>query len=111
MRHVMYGGKSLLMEDASADTLVEYAAAVAADASGETVRLRALGDDGNEVDVAFLLNAGTVLVVESASGDLPLPANDERVEEMCAALARRRNPPSVQSEPVGDLLIADDEDY
>ena len=111
MRHVTYGGKSLLMDDESADTLVEYAAAVAADGGGESVSLRAVGDDGNAVDVTFLLNAGTVLVIETASADLQAPHNPEEVRAMRDRLHLRDHPRSPPPESLVDRSAPDLDDY
>ena len=103
MRHVMYAEKSLLMDDASADALIDYAAALAEAAGGDSVRLVAVGDDGNEVEVAFLLNSATVLIIESASADLEMPANDDAVRIMRQKADHIRHPPEAQTQAPSGL--------
>ena len=102
MKHVMYAEKSLLMDDESADALIEYAAAVAECGGGDTVHLHAVGDDGNEVTVTFLLNSATVLIVETATAKITTLDNDEAVASMRRKIERLRNPPPAQAEtPTG----------
>jgi hypothetical protein len=96
MKHVMYAEKSLLMDDESADALMEYAAAIAENNGGDTVKLRAVGEDGNAVDVSILLNSATVLIVETASADLAPPKNEETVEAMRRKTGQLRQPPPAQ---------------
>lgn len=98
MKHVMYAEKSLLMDDESADALIDYAAAVAASGGGDTVRLHAVGDDGNEVTVTFLLNSATVLIVETATAKIVTLDNDETVSAIHRKIQRLRNPPPASSE-------------
>lgn len=96
MKHVMYAEKSLLMEDESAEALMQYAAAIAENNGGDTVKLRAVGVDGNVVEVSMLLNSATVLVVETTSADLSPPDNKEAVEEMRRKTDQLRQPPPAQ---------------
>ncbi len=98
MKHVTYAEKSLLMDDASAETLIEYAAALANSGGADRVHLKAVGVDGNKVEVEFLLNSATVLIVESASADLDLEPNDEAVRWMESRMDRIKHPPSAQTE-------------
>jgi hypothetical protein len=67
--------KSLLIGDEAADLLLEYAALLAQIGRGDSVRIRAIGVDGDEVTVGFLLNSGTVLLVETSTSTLPEPDN------------------------------------
>jgi hypothetical protein len=105
MKHVLYAKKSLLMDDATADALMHYAAALADVGGGDTVSLRAVRDDGNEVDVAILLNSATELIVESASAPLDVAANQEVVAYMRRRTQIIRNPP-----PALTLAPEDDAD-
>jgi len=82
MKHVTVGEKALLMGDDAADTLMEYARLLSDTSAADTVTLRAISPDGNTVDVAFLLNASTVMLVESTNTDVDPPANEEAVQEM-----------------------------
>ncbi|MDP3951976.1 hypothetical protein [Microbacterium sp.] len=82
MKHVTYGEKSLLMGDAAADTLLEYARLVADNQKADTVTLQSVSPDGNIVEASFLLSASTVLIVESTNSEMEPPDNAEAVAEM-----------------------------
>lgn len=69
--------KSLLIGDEAADLLLSYAALVAKVGGGDQVQIRAIGADGDQVTVGFLLNSGTVLLIESAGSALPEPDNSD----------------------------------
>ena len=103
MKHVTYAEKSLLMDDESAETLIEYAAALASSGGADRVRLRAVGSDGNDVEVEFLLNSATVLIVESASARLEPEPNPAAVRWMKSKMDRIKNPPSAQTEMPSSL--------
>ena len=77
MQHVTMADKSLLVGDRVAGLLVEYAALIAQVAGGDTVRVNAVGPDGSPVVATFLLNSGTVLMIESTHSELPEPDNGE----------------------------------
>lgn len=96
VKHVTYGEKSLLMSDASAEALIGYAVALGAENTADTVTLSAIGVEGNEVTVTFLLNPATALVVASASAHADPPANEEAVTRILDRTARLRRPPPPQ---------------
>jgi len=79
--------KSLLIGDEAADVLMQYAALIAQIHRGDAVVLRALGVDGAQVEVTFLLNGGTVLLAESSTSVLPEPDNTDAVTYMREQLA------------------------
>jgi hypothetical protein len=78
--------KSLLTGNEAADTLTSYAALLAQVNGGDKVDLLALGADGEEVTATFLLNSGTVLMVESSNSKLPEPDNSDAVDYMKAKI-------------------------
>lgn len=80
MRHVTYSHKSLLVGNAAADLLIEYAAVLGRRSGSDVVTLRAIGADGNEVEASFLLNPSTVLMVETASTPASEPENRPAVD-------------------------------
>jgi hypothetical protein len=92
MKHVTMADKSLLMGDEAADTLVKYAAMVAQIGGGDAVTLRALGMDGEDVSVSFLLNSGTVMLSESTFSNLPEPDNSEPVAYMRSRIGAFESP-------------------
>jgi hypothetical protein len=82
MKHITYSEKSLLVGDAAAEAITEYAAALASHGSADTVTLSAYGADGDDVEATFVLTAGTVLMAESTHSSIPDPDNAEVVEYM-----------------------------
>ena len=82
MKHVTYGDVALFLDDDSADWLMEYARALALAGMADSITLRAMGLDGNEVDATFLLNASTELVTQTTLNPLGAPTNDEAVGYM-----------------------------
>lgn len=96
MKHLSYGDKTLFVDDATADALVEYAGLIAAEQSGDTVTVRAIGQDGNEVQVSIVLNAGTALASETTNAGLEPPSNPTEVAYMLERIELIRNPPEGQ---------------
>lgn len=103
MKHLTYADKSLLVDDEAADSIMEYARALGAAGKTDTVDLRAIGSDGNEVVATFLLNAGTEMIAETASSTAKLPANVEVVDYM-----REQTQLLLQPPPAGSM---EEEDF
>lgn len=82
MKHVTYADKTMLIDDEAADCLLEYARALGSAGMTDTVTLRGIGMDGNEIDATFLLNSGTELVAQTTHSALVGPTNDDAVEYM-----------------------------
>lgn len=61
---------------------MEYARLVASSGHADTVKVRALGADGQEVVATLLLNQGTPLMAESTHSSMVEPDNAEAVEYM-----------------------------
>jgi len=106
MKHISFADKTLFVNDDAADLLVEYAALLGAEQSADSVRLRAIGQDGNEVEVDLVLNAATNLASESTNSAAEAPQNEEAVEYLRSRIDAIRNPPGVGPE---DLALIDDE--
>ena len=96
MKHVTFGEKSLLVDDETADWLMEYATALAIAGSSDHVTVDAVGSDGNAVSASFLLNSGTEMMTESASSGLEPPPNPESVRYMKERISALRDPPFAQ---------------
>jgi hypothetical protein len=90
VKHVTYADKSLLMGDEVADLLVEYAGMVARTGTADTVTVRAMGVEGNDVEATFLLDSGTNLMVETGNSDAATPANDEAIDYLTRHIERLR---------------------
>ena len=82
MKHITYAQKSLLVGDAAADALVDYAAAIARHATADTVTLKAFGADGADVEATFVLDSGTVVMSETTQSSIAEPDNSEVEEYM-----------------------------
>ena len=82
-----YAQKSLLFGDETADALLEYAAMLADEGSADTVQIRAVGIDGNEVVATFMLSDGIELMAETTPSNLAEPNNTEALEYMRGRMA------------------------
>lgn len=95
VRHITYSDKTLFVDDATADVLIRYAAALAATGGADAVTVKAVGADGNEVEASIVLNPTTEIVAETTNTLMRPPQNDEVVRYMGAAIDRLTNPPTV----------------
>jgi hypothetical protein len=106
MRHITVGDKSLLVGDEEADLLVDYAAALANSGRADTVRLSAIGTDGNSVVANFLLDASSQLISETASAVVDEPDNSDAITYMREQMTRLHTTPLVVS-----TTLTDTEDF
>jgi len=90
--------------DAAADALVQYAAALAKAGDADSVKLRIVSPDGNEVEAHFLLDSGAPLMAESTNSNLPEPDNAEVVEYMQRRIMELTNPQP--AEPIDQSMPA-----
>jgi hypothetical protein len=98
MKHVMFAEKSLLMGDEVADCLLEYARLLAENSRADSVTIRAISPDGNTIDAAFLLNAATVMMIESTNSTVEPPGNEEAVKYMQDRIDQILHPPTARAE-------------
>ena len=91
VKHVTIAEKSLLIGDDAADTLVRYAALLGSTSSADSVNIRSIGVNGEEVGATFLLNSGTVMMVESTTSSLPEPDNTDALDYMRDQITRRES--------------------
>jgi hypothetical protein len=80
VKHVWFGQKAVFLGDDAADALVSYAAHVAQLRTGDSVDMRGINTEGNEITTTFLLNAGTTLTAETTNMGLPEPDNAAAME-------------------------------
>jgi hypothetical protein len=104
MKHVTYADKSLLVGDEAADTLLEYARLVAENHGVETVTLRSVGADGDEVETSFLLTTSSDLLIQSHNSDQTEPDNTDAIARMRARIEEMTRP--AYAEPDGPLPAA-----
>lgn len=98
MKHITHGHRTLFVTDDAADALLEYAAALAEHGHAGTVALEAVGPDGNETTVTFLLTSGTTLIAESTNSRMTPPDNKKAIENMRERTLRLMAPAPVQPE-------------
>ena len=96
MKHLTMAEKSLLVGDEAADLLLEYAALLAQSDSADTVVLKAYGDDGDPVDVTFLLNSGTSILAQTSESPMGEPDNSAGIGYMRDRMRMIQSPPSAQ---------------
>jgi hypothetical protein len=96
MKHITYADKSLLVGDEAADTITEYAAALARHGSADTVTLAAYGADGDDVEGTFVLDQGTVLMAETTHSSIPEPDNADAIMQMREKILRLTSPTPVR---------------
>ena len=60
--------------------------------------LRSISTDGNTVEASFLLDASTVLMVESTNSDVEAPDNTEAVQDIKERIDAITRPVSVDSQ-------------
>jgi hypothetical protein len=107
MKHVTYADKSLLVDDDTADCLLEYARVLGMNGGADTVMVRAVGADGNEVEATFLLNSSTEMMAETASANMRPPANPDAVAYMREQIDLAITPPTAKPEPLADVTSGD----
>lgn len=82
MKRITYVDTSVLVGDAAADTLLEYAATLARHHSADALELEALGSDGDGITATFLLDSGASLLAASSRSLLPEPDNSIAIHYM-----------------------------
>lgn len=70
MKHVTYTHMAIFLDDDAADWMMEYARALGSAGMTDSITLRGIGMDGNEVDATFLLNSSTELVTQTTNNTL-----------------------------------------
>ena len=108
MQHITYAEKTLFVDDESAEALTEYAALLGSVQLADTVRLTAIGEDGNEVEATFVLNSGTSIMAETTNSALEPPTNESAVAYMRARMEAIRYTPQAEPEEVITWSAADD---
>ena len=93
MKHLSYADKTVFLDDETADLLLEYTGLLAAERGGDTVTVRAVAQDGNEVDLTVVLNGATNMAGESTNSAMVPPSNAVAVEFLREKIALIRTPP------------------
>ncbi|MBF4567487.1 hypothetical protein ITJ57_01810 [Plantibacter sp. VKM Ac-2880] len=98
MKHLTYSDKALLIDDATADALLEYAALLARAGDADSVSVTAYSGDGQTVEATFLLDAGAPLMCETTHSTMNEPDNAIPLSYLREQIALRSSPPSIASE-------------
>lgn len=98
MKHVTYADKSLLLDDETADLLIEYAVVLGAAGRTDSVVAQAMDMSGHDVEATFILNAGTEMMTESARTSVEPLDNSAAVRYLREHIDRVRFPPETQPE-------------
>jgi hypothetical protein len=88
MRRVTLVDRPLLIGNEAAELLLDYAALIAQLGRGDSVRLNAIGTDGEDVAIGVLLTSGSTMLVESAASLLPEPDNAVAIAYLTERLAQ-----------------------
>lgn len=96
MKHLTFGEKTLFVGDEAADALTAYAALLAEHDHADTVSLSAVGPDGHGVEATFVLDAGTVLMSESADDVFKEPDNSAAIQYIAERSEAILHPPQAQ---------------
>ena len=98
MKHLTYADKSLLIDDATADALLEYAALLARAGDADSVSVSAYSADGQTVEATLLLDAGAPIMIETTHSTMSEPDNEPAQAYLQEQIALRSAPPSIASE-------------
>lgn len=98
MKHLTYSDKSLLLDDATADALLEYAALLARAGDADSVSVNAYGVDGQTVEATLLLDAGAPIMNETTNSTMNEPENPSALAYLREQIALRSSPPSITTE-------------
>jgi hypothetical protein len=108
MQHLTFADKSLLIGDDLAELILEYSALLGRIGSADSVRIHAIGADGDDVVAGLLLNEGTSLISETSRSSLPEPANDDAEAYLRERISRFDIPSStpfgLPDEPTAEQL-------
>lgn len=81
----------LLVGDAAADLLADYAVLVARVKTADSVRLNAYDEGGDYVQATLVLSSAAPILVESTNSNLPDPDNSEAEEYIRTQINRWDN--------------------
>jgi hypothetical protein len=82
MMRLTFADRTFLLGTEAAELVVHYAAALARAHTADTIKVRAYGTDGGNVEALLLLNEGAPIMVETSNSRLPEPDNEQAVEYM-----------------------------
>jgi hypothetical protein len=96
MKQIRYGEKIWLVGDTTADTLLDYAAALARADSAEHVSIQVLDINGASEQLDLLIGPATMMTAEPTHDEFADPDNsavEDNMRELTAALGRTQARP------------------
>lgn len=98
MRVVTFGSQSFFVGDDIADALLEYGRVLSNEHRADVLTVKAITDDGSEIDVGLLFGPNAAFVVRSTDRDLAPPDNDQLVKYINDAIHFIHRPPNSLAE-------------
>ena len=111
MKQITYSDSSWLVGDDAADVILEYAVLLARIESADAVGVRALGVDGQEQHVTFLIGPATMMTAETTDSGRAEPDNDEAIAEIYRRIGRITSPPHAQPYHTEDIPNLESSNY
>ena len=93
MKHLTVEGKTLIVGDAVADALTEYAAVIARTQSGDTVDVHAITDTGDETVATIVFTSATSIIAETVSSTRREPGNEKATAYLRERIDSVMSPP------------------
>ena len=96
MKQIRYGERTWLVGDTTADTLMDYAAALARADSAEHVSIQVLDVNGESEKLDLLIGPATMMTAEPTHDEFADPDNaavETSMRELTAALSRTQARP------------------
>ena len=97
MKLLTYAEAGWLVGDDAAQAIVDYAVALGRTSSADSIEFCALGPQGQEEKVTFLIGPATMMTVESTDSALDEPENSSAISTIRERLARIQPPSPVPS--------------
>ena len=82
MKNLVYGEVQFLVDDESADAIVDYAVLMAKTGSADSVTLYVIGPDGNREQTKFAIGPASMVSAETTRSELEQPDNSAAIEYM-----------------------------
>jgi hypothetical protein len=111
VKQITYSDNSWLVGDDAADAIIEYAVLLARIESADAVQVAALGSDGQEQDVTFLIGPATMMTAETTESGLAEPDNSEAVADLRQRMGRITSPPHARPYHSEDIPNIDSSSY
>ena len=99
MKRLTYLNVHVYVGDAFADAVLDFAAALAREGIAETLRFKAVDEQGEPKTVSFLLGPASSMVIESTTLTLAEPDNREAFEFLSGRMSHHAIPRPSPEQP------------